>query len=146
MSYSKLLYHIVFSTKERRPFLKEDTLPRVRDYVAGIIHSEGGQVLAGDGAEDHLHLALALPPTTAIADLVRVAKAGSSKWVHQELSGIKSFAWQDGYAAFSVSPSVLPLVVHYIQGQREHHKKVSFLDELRQLLDRHGISYDEKYL
>ena len=146
MSYTKLLYHIVFSTKERRAFLKGDTLPRVRDYVAGIIHSEGGQVLASDGAEDHLHLALALPPAMAIADLVRKAKAGSSKWVHQELAGLKSFAWQDGYAAFSVSPSVLPQVVRYIQGQGEHHKKVSLTDELRRLLEKHGIAYEEKYL
>ena len=146
MAFTRLLYHIVFSTKDRRPFLKEDLMPRVREYVGGVIEGDGGHVLAIDGAEDHLHAALCLPATRAIADMVRVVKANSSKWIHGEMPAMRTFGWQDSYSAFSVSPSVLPQVVQYIQGQSEHHKKLSFEEELRRLLDKHGIAYDEQYL
>jgi putative transposase len=146
MSYTNLLYHIVFSTKDRRPFLADDLRPRVRDYIGGIVHAEGGQLLAADGAPDHFHLAVNLSATRAVADVVRVVKTNSSKWLHEQMPDMQAFSWQDSYSAFTVSPSVLGQVVHYIGNQAEHHKTVSFEDELRRLLDKHGIAYDPKYL
>ena len=82
----------------------------------------------------------------SLSDALRDLKANSTNWVHETFPHLRDFYWQDGYAAFSVSPSVLPKVVAYVRNQQEHHKKVSFEEELKQLLERHGIEYDDRYL
>ena len=146
MSYTRLLYHIVFSTKDRAPFLSTDMGPRLVEYIGGIVRRHEGRLIACNGPKDHLHLAAILGPKFALMDVVKEVKRGSSKWIHEEFDNLRDFAWQDGYAAFSVSHSVLPRVVGYIETQNEHHRKLSFKEELTVLLKRHGIEYDERYL
>jgi len=146
MSYTSLNHHIVFSTKERRPFLKADTMSRLVPYLGGIIRDDGGTMLKANGPADHIHVIVTLPATLALADVLRTVKSVSSKWIHGTFPRLKAFAWQDGYAAFSVSRSVLPKVVRYVADQAEHHRKMSFTEELVALLKKHGIAYDERYL
>ena len=146
MSYTTLFYHIVYSTKGRRPALQDDVLKRVVEYTGGIARNLEGAVLLGGGATDHLHLATSVPPALAVSDFIRDLKSNTSGWVHDTLPEMSDFAWQEGYAAFSVSPSVMPNVKRYIEGQAEHHKTVSFEDELIALLKKHGIEYDERYV
>ncbi len=146
MSYTSLDYHVVFSTKERRPFLKPDIMARLLPYLGGVIRELGGKMLGANGPADHLHLVVSLPLTVALADFVGKAKAGVSKWIHQDFGSLREFAWQDGYAAFTVSRSVRPTVLKYVAGQEEHHRKMSFKEELAALLKRHGIEYNARYL
>jgi len=146
MSFIGIRYHAVFSTKERRPWLAPDMRPRLCEYMAGIVRNHQGHPLLINGPEDHVHLVLSIPVTTAVADFMRELKSISSGWVHQTFPELRAFAWQDGYAIFSVSSSVLPKVLEYVQNQEEHHKKVSFRDELIWLLKNHGVEFDEKYI
>jgi len=146
MSYHRLLYHIAFSSKERVRFITADLKPRLVEYIGGIVREKEGKLLACNGPDDHLHLAVLLTPKYAVMDVVKEVKAGSSKWIHEEFRELCDFGWQDGYAAFSVSHSVLPKVIRYIESQEEHHRRLSFKDELIALLKRHGVEYDERYL
>ncbi|MCE5279278.1 MAG: IS200/IS605 family transposase [Planctomycetaceae bacterium] len=146
MSNTNLIYHVVFSTKERKPFLKENEISEVSKYIAGIVRNLKGIPLAIHGMADHFHVALIAPPTAAVASLVGKLKSNSSRWIHQTLPGLKSFAWQDGYAAFSVSQSVKNSVVRYVLGQTQHHKKKSFQEELITLLELNEIEYDKRYI
>jgi REP element-mobilizing transposase RayT len=145
MSYTSLMYHIVFSTKQRKRFLRAEVLPRMCHYLGGIAREEKGTLLAADGWDDHVHLALTVSPMQSISDTVRVLKTNSSKWVHQTYPALGEFAWQDGYGAFSVSKSAMPRVIGYIEGQREHHQKMTFQEEFQALLKGHGIEYNERY-
>ncbi|MBN1943986.1 MAG: IS200/IS605 family transposase [Phycisphaerae bacterium] len=146
MSYTNLNYHVAYSTKERRPFLQADLLPQLVKYTGGVIRKLNGQMLEANGPEDHFHIMAILPPTIAVSECIQKIKAGTSGWIHKTFPQHKDFNWQDGYAAFSVSHSAVPKVVEYIQNQQEHHKKMTFEEELIALLKRHNIPYDEKYL
>ena len=99
-----------------------------------------------NGPEDHVHLLGIFSPKAAVSEQIRDIKALSSGWVHDTFATLKSFAWQEGYSAFSVSKSAAPTVVRYIEDQREHHKKLTFKEELIALLEKHGIKYDRKYV
>jgi REP element-mobilizing transposase RayT len=145
MSYINLNYHLIFSTKDRRPLIGADLMPRLREYIGGIIRGLGGRMLIANGAPDHIHIATSLDQKTALMEVLKQVKAGSSEWVHQEIRQA-DFAWQDGYSAFTVSHSAMPQVVAYIQGQAEHHKKRSFQEELIEFLKRHEVKYDERYI
>ncbi len=146
MSYTSLFYHIVFSTKDRRPFLSDDTLSRTCPYMGGIARKLKCQLLLANGVSDHVHLAAVVHPTVAIADFIGKVKSNSSGWIHETFADLRDFDWQDGYAAFTVSPSVMPKVKEYIRSQPEHHKKMTFQEELIALLKKHDIEYDEKYI
>ena len=145
-TYSALHCHIVFSTKHRRRWIKPDIEGRVWAYLGGIARSRRVQPLAVGGIDDHVHLLVGLPPTVCVSDAMKCIKGGSSVWIKDSFLGFQEFAWQDGFAAFSVSKSGLPEVTRYIQGQREHHQTISFLDELRTLLDSHQIAFEERFL
>ena len=146
MSYTSLFYHIVFSTKDRRALLRDDTLQRTCQYMGGIARKLDGQLLLADGMPDHVHLAAEIHPSLAVASFIGRVKANASGWIHETFPDLRDFQWQDGYAAFSVSPSVLPAVKEYILRQAQHHKTVSFEEELVALLRKHGIEYDERYV
>jgi REP element-mobilizing transposase RayT len=146
MSYTNLMYHAVFSTKDRRPVLPRERRQRLAEYIGGIIRNMDGQMLAADGGEDHLHVVMVASPKTAISDLVRDVKANSSGWVHKTFEDLAVFGWQDEYSAFSVWKSMLPRVIEYVRNQEEHHRKMTFRDELIALLKRHGVEYDERYI
>ncbi|MBE3133584.1 MAG: IS200/IS605 family transposase [Acidobacteria bacterium] len=146
MSHSSLFAHIVFSTKERRPWLREDVRPRIFQYMGGIAANMKCDLIGAGGVADHVHLVVLVHPSVAAADFVRTLKSNSSGWVHEVLPDLAGFAWQDGYAAFSVSMSVLPRVKQYVATQEAHHKKMTFEQELVELFRRHNIAYDPRYL
>jgi len=138
-SYTNLLYHIVYATKERRPLIDDEFQPRLYDYIGGTIRGLKSTSLEIGGVEDHVHILAKLPPTIAVADFLEKLKANTSKWAK---SVRREFGWQEGYSAFTVSESQVNRVRRYIQNQREHHAKVSFRDELIALLEAHGLKYD----
>jgi REP element-mobilizing transposase RayT len=135
--------HVVFSTKDRRKTIAADFQPKIWAYSAGICKKLGIFVHAIGGTEDHAHFLLQVPPVMALAKAVGTIKANSSRWANEE--GHK-LAWQQGYAAFSVSASVVPVVVRYIQNQEAHHRKMSFEEEFLALLRKHGVEFDPKFV
>ena len=146
MSYTQLNYHLVFSTKDRRSWLGPEIMPRLREYLGGIIRNLGGQMLAANGSGDHVHVATVLNQKRPLMEILQELKQSSSKWIHQEFPDLRAFAWQDGYAAFTVSHSGMPQVVEYIAQQVPHHHRQTFVEELIALLERHGVQYDERYI
>ena len=144
-SYTQLLYHIVFSTKNRHPWLA-DIRSRVHAYLGAAIGDEGGTALCVGGVDDHVHILARLRPDKAVSAVIGAIKANSSGWVHREFPDRTEFAWQTGYAAFAVSKSQEGRVRHYIETQEEHHQHQPFQEELIALLDAHEIEYDDRYL
>ena len=145
-TFTNLLTHVIFSTKDRQPFMTDDARPRIFAYMGGIVRELGGAALRINGPNDHAHLLLALPATVAIAEAMRVVKTNSSKWIHETFPRLSVFAWQHGYGAFSVSQSNVGAVEAYIDTQEEHHRTMTFQEEFVAFLKRHGISYDPKYV
>ena len=145
-TYTNLLYHIVFSTKSRIPFIGQSIADDLYKYVGGIVRGEDGVLLEMGGMPDHVHLLLKLKPSIALSDLLRQLKANSSKWLNQSGRHARKFGWQDGYAAFTVSESQVARVARYIRDQEQHHRGLPFKTELLALLKRHRVEYDETYL
>ena len=127
------------------PWIDSGLETRLWPYIGGIARENRMKALAIGGVFDHLHALLSLPSTMSFAKAVQLIKGGSSKWVHEEI-GIKKFEWQEGYGAFSVSQSQLKKTIAYINNQKEHHRKRTFKEEFLQLLDKHGIDYDPRYI
>src|SRR5262249_863868 len=146
-SLAQIYLHLVFSTQDRRPFLQDPTIrEKMHAYIKGICKKQDCPWLAVGGVEDHVHVACRLSKTITIAALVKELKQGSSIWVKSEFKGMSAFHWQHGYGAFSVSPSHWPALARYIEGQEEHHRRESFQDELRRLLRKYNVEFDERYL
>ena len=145
-SYTNLLYHIIFSTKDRRPLLTDAYQSRLYDYIGGTVRKLGGISLELNGTEDHVHLLAKLRPDNALSDVLRDLKANASGWMHDVFPDLRDFSWQRGYGAFTVSQSNVEEVRHYIARQKEHDKKVSLRDEFIQFLKANGIAYDERYV
>ena len=146
-TYTKLLYHVVYSTKERRPLLHADWQENLNCYMSPIVDEMRGHLVRAGGVADHLHLLFRLTATVAVSKAVGVIKASTSKWINDEFYPVnRGFAWQEGYGAFSVSESNVPDVIGYIDRQDEHHRKRSFQDEFREILRRHEIEFDERYI
>jgi putative transposase len=146
-SFTQLLYHFVWSTKERRPWLADKALrDRVHDYLGGAIRGEGGASLCIGGVEDHVHILARLRQDKAISAVIGAIKANSSGWIHRTFPDLKVFGWQAGYSAFTVSKSQEGRVHKYIENQEEHHRRKPYQDELRALLNAHEIEFDEAYL
>lgn len=146
MSYTFIRYHAVFATKERRPWLDEALRARLLPYFSGMLQRVKGELIEANAVQDHVHMLLALPATLSIADCMRDLKTNSSAWVHETFPELRAFTWQDGYSAFTVSPSVVPMVQAYIAKQVEHHRRVSWRDEMVWLLSNHGIAFDDKHV
>ena len=144
-SYTSLHYHLIFSTKQRAPSIGADVAARLYSYLGGILANIGGTLVEAGGTADHVHLLAGLSPRVAVADALRVIKTNSSKWMHEEV-GRREFGWQDGYGAFAVSCSNLDRVRQYIRQQEEHHRRMSFAEELVAFLKRHKVTYDERYI
>lgn len=145
-TYTSLFSHIVFSTKDRSPFLYEEMRAKLFPYMGGIVRQLKGTALNINGPQDHVHCLVLLPASLAVADVVRKLKSNSSKWVHETFAKARTFAWQAGYSAFSVSKSGVPEVSEYIARQEQHHARMSFQEELRAFLAKHEIEYDERYI
>jgi putative transposase len=144
-THLSLHYHIVFSTKDWVPCIATAWRERLHAYLGGVVRNVEGVPEAIGGISDHVHLLLGLRATACLADVVRDVKAVSSRWVHEEI-GTRSFAWQEGYGAFTVSASQRDTVREYIARQEEHHHKRTFQEEYLELLKRSGVVYDERYL
>jgi putative transposase len=143
---SNLLVHFVFSTKERAPLIFAEFLDDLHAYLGGIVREIGGKALIVNGTSDHVHILVRIPTTRSCAEIVRLLKANSSKWIHSKWPQQRTFSWQSGYGAFSVSESAVESVRAYVASQQEHHKKISFQDEFRAFLRKNNIVVDEKYL
>jgi putative transposase len=145
-SYTNLIYHIIFSTKDRQPLITETYQARLYDYIGGTIRGLGGISLALNGTEDHVHLLAKLRPDKALSDVLRDLKANASGWMHDVFPDLRDFSWQRGYGAFTVSQSQIEPVRSYIARQQEHHRKQSFRDEFIGFLQVNGVEYDERYI
>jgi putative transposase len=146
-SLAKILVHTVFSTKERRPFLRDPVLrDELHHYLGGILTNLDCQPIITGGVEDHVHLLCALSRTCEAAEMVKEIKRGSSLWLKTKGPELSDFAWQSGYGMFSIGFSQIEAVRSYIAGQEQHHRKVSFQDEFRKLLRRYEIAFDERYV
>lgn len=144
-SLANVLVHLVFSTKHREPLIGRETRPRLHAYMAGILDNLKCPPLQIGGVEDHVHILCTLSRTITIAELVEEVKKGSSRWIKVE-GGAPGFVWQAGYGAFSIGESQADTVIRYIQNQEEHHRKMTFQEEYRRLLDRYRVAYDERYV
>jgi len=144
-AYHSLTYHVTFSTKHRTPWIEDAWVERLHSYLGGTIKQMDGIALTIGGVEDHVHLLISLKTTHRISDVMRDVKKSSSMWVHEEI-GFSPFEWQDGYAIFTVSPTVRNVVSRYIANQKEHLRKISFREELVRMLEESGVVYDPKYL
>jgi REP element-mobilizing transposase RayT len=146
-SFTNLIYHIVFSTKNRKPLITDSVRDRLYEYCGGIIRNQGGIALAINGMQDHLHVLARLRPDKALSSVLRDLKANSSGWMHNVFPEVDDFSWQNGYGAFTVSASQIERVRLYIENQEEHHRRVgSFRDEFIKLLRINRIEFDERYL
>ena len=146
-SLSRVWLHIVFSTKDRQPFLRDDTL---REEMSKMLGHEANKIDCPSGGaggwDDHVHLLCGLSRTIAIAKLVEIVKRETSKWAKDRTPDWHDFYWQNGYGAFSVSQSLAGRVQTYIKRQREHHSGQMFQDEFRSLCDKHEVPFDERYV
>ena len=145
-SFTNLIYHIVFSTKDRKPLISPDRQERLYDYIGGTIRGLGGILLAINGMSDHVHLLAKLRPDKSVSDVLRNLKSNSSGWMHSVFPAASDFSWQNGYGAFTVSASQVESVRRYIANQEQHHSKNSFEDEFVGLLRKNEIEFDVKYL
>lgn len=145
-SFANLLTHVIFSTKGRAALIDVEIADRMFAYMGGIVREVNGVALMINGVADHVHILMKTPAMLSIADAMRLIKTNSSRWVHETWPTRRAFAWQTGYAAFSVCLSNVAEVQRYIAEQPEHHQKRTFLQELVAFLEKHGIPYDERYL
>jgi REP element-mobilizing transposase RayT len=143
-SLANILIHVIWSTKERRPFITNDVRPQLHGYMAGILKDIESPARVINSVADHAHILCQLSKNLAVCKLVEEVKKSSSKWMKEQ--GVKEFAWQNGYGVFSVSQSNVIAVRKYIEGQAEHHKKRDFKDEFREFCKRYNVAIDERYV
>ncbi len=146
-SFASLHHHLIFSTRNRLPIISAEVQPRLFAYIGGILRSEGCALEAAGGVADHVHLLVSISRQRSISEALRIIKASSSRWVHDTFPDtLADFAWQTGYAAFTVSHSHREKVRDYLSRQAEHHRTQTFQEEFLAFLRRHEIEYDERYL
>jgi REP-associated tyrosine transposase len=144
MSYTNLLYHIVYATKERAPLITKILRPRLHEYLGGTVRGLGGVPIEINGVADHVHLLVRLRPIISVSEFLSKLKSGSSGWAKRQTAG--RFAWQARYGAFTVSQSRVQQVRNYICNQERHHQKMSFEEEFKVLLRSHGIEFNANQL
>lgn len=145
-SMVKINLHIIFHIKSTSVQMRQEDLPQIFAYIGGILKGEGSVPITVGGVSDHIHLLSNLPKDKTVSELVRVTKAKSSKWIKTLSPYYSNFAWQNGYGAFSVSPSILDKTINYIKDQARHHQLKSYQDEYKAMLEAYHIPYDEKYI
>lgn len=145
-TFTSLHYHIIFSTKNRERWIQPDVEQQLWSYLGGIARENKMKALMIGGVEDHVHLLLGLNPNLPVSQAVQLIKGGSSAWAKETFPGLAGFGWQDGYAAFTVSKSQVAEIENYIRWQRGHHRTRTFMEEYRAFLDKHEITYDERYV
>jgi len=139
-----LVIHLIFSTKARQPLITPEIRGDLFAYLGGIVREMRGTALIVGGTTDHVHMLIRIRPAQAAAEIARVVKTNSSRWLRKKANA--DFAWQNGYGAFSVSESNVPAVTRYIASQEEHHKKLTFQQEYIAFLKKNKVAYDERYI
>ena len=145
-TYTSLHYHFTFSTKNREPWINQSIEKRVWRYIGGVARTHKMTAIQVGGIEDHIHALIMAPPRLSPSQIAQYLNGDSSKWIHEEFSKLRGFAWQEGYGGFTVSKSQVPDLIAYIKNQREHHRRKTFQEECLELLEKHGVDYDERYL
>jgi putative transposase len=145
-TYLSLRVHLVWATKNRRPWLDPEWRPRLYACVAAVVARRNGELLCAGGTRDHVHLYVEPPSTLALSELVTNIKTTTSKWIHDTFTHRRDFRWQHGYGAFSVTPFEDAYIRDYIRNQEIHHRKERFAHEYTSLLDRHGVTYDAAHI
>ena len=145
-SFTNLLYHIVFATKQREPWLGDDLRPALYGQLGSILKKEGGIALIINGMPEHVHILAKLRPDHRVSEILSDLKSRTSGWIHRTREDLSHFAWQTGYGAFTVSQSQVEVVRRYIENQEEHHRKVPFDQEYRELFRKHGVEIPEQDL
>ena len=145
-TYSRILLHFVFSTKQRSRMITADLQSRLYAYIGGIVRDEKGALYEIGGMPDHVHLLIRWRTDESVATLMRNVKSHSSLWVHQTFPTMSAFAWQEGYGVFSVSESQIEMVHNYIRNQEHHHHVTTFEEEFVAFLKAHNVEYDERYI
>ena len=145
-SLSNVIVHIIFSTKDREPWLDRAVRPRMDGYLATVCRDLGAEFVHANGAADHVHVITTLPRTLSQAEMVEEVKKTSSKWIKAIHPRYRGFSWQRGYGVFSVSPSQLKAVLNYVNGQDEHHRTRTFQEEYGEVLRKHAVQFDERYV
>jgi putative transposase len=143
---TNLVYHVIFSTKNRERFIIPEIRNELYKYIGGIIRGQGGVLLQAGGTTDHIHIIIKLKPVHSLSEMMQKLKGNSSKWINEQNRLNHKFAWQEGYGAFTVSESMIPAVIRYVKEQESHHEKQTFQEEFVQVLERHRVDYDERYI
>lgn len=144
-SFANIHIHVVYSTKNRESRITREMEARLWAYTGGIARDNKMKTLAIGGVEDHVHALLSIPATLSISRAIQLIKGGSSKWVHDTFPDQRSFAWQEGYAAFSIGVSGIKPTIEYIKSQRKHHQRRTFEEEIALFLEKNGIEYDRRF-
>jgi len=145
-TYTQIHIHAVFTVKNRSSLIKKEWQDRLYQYIIAIIQNHGHKVLSIGGMPDHIHLLFGFRPTQSLSELMQNVKRNSSEWINKEKLILGRFSWQEGYGAFSYSKSQIPQVIKYIESQEIHHKKQTFIDEYKKILNDFGLEYDERYI
>ena len=145
-SLANLYVHLIFSTKERLPFLSLEVRPNLHAYLATVLANLNSPAVLINSVEDHVHILFNMGRTVTLAQVVEEVKKSSSKWIKTQGPNLATFAWQAGYGGFSVSESNVPKVANYIRNQEEHHRVKTFQEEYREFLEKHQVQYDEQYV
>ncbi len=144
-TYTQIYMHVIFAVSNRASLIRPNMQDELYKYIAGGLKNHGHKPYAINGTENHIHILFGMSPRESLSELVQSLKIQSSKFIKQQYH-IEFFSWQSGYGAFSYSKSFLPAVSKYIDNQKEHHKKVSFNDEIRYIFDKTGLEYNEQYI
>ncbi|MDL2315326.1 IS200/IS605 family transposase [Bacteroidales bacterium OttesenSCG-928-C19] len=145
-TYTQIHIHVVFAVQNRMSLISKEWESRLHQYIVGIIQNQGHKVLSIGGISDHIHLLIGFRPAQSLSSLMQIVKRDSSNWINQNRLTRERFSWQEGYGAFSYSKSQLSQVINYIETQEEHHKKRTFVEEYKKILQDFGIEYDEKFI
>lgn len=145
-SINKIFLHIIFHVKTTSPKILEGDAERLHEYVGQLINTTGCQSVRVGGIDDHIHAVCMLSREETVSHLVEEMKRNSSRWIKTLSPHYRTFAWQGGYAAYSVSQSVVDKVIEYVSNQKEHHQKMTFEEEYIQFLKLHNIAFDERYV
>lgn len=143
-TFTSLHYHLVFSTKNREPWIAKEIEQRIWAYLGGVARENGLKAVIVGGIENHVHLLVAMRPTMTVSKVLQLLKGASSHWIHETFPKLRLFQWQDGYGAFTVSKSQLAEVAEYIRCQREHHRSRTFEEEYVEFPRRHDVEFDER--
>ena len=145
-SFTSCLMHCVWATKGRRSLIKPDFQQRLWPYLGGIARENKMKALVVGGVDDHVHVLLSIPSTLSVAKSIQLLEGNSSKWIHDSFKAHADFEWQEGYGAFSIGISGVEETTKYIQSQEEHHRKMTFKEEVEAFLNKHGMEYVEEDL